>query len=105
MCLVTVVLLLLPYLSRGPVSIMLALAYSCLVLPVLMHVQHQSADDLRDYVCSKCPRARSGGQGERRRGTSQSRQHLQNSNQTGLNKISKLPSSRARKPFFRGRRS
>ncbi|KAK3923019.1 RING finger protein 145 [Frankliniella fusca] len=51
-CLVTVVLLLLPYLSRGPVSIMLALAYSCLVLPVLMQVQHQSADDLRDYVCT-----------------------------------------------------
>ncbi|KAJ1528399.1 hypothetical protein ONE63_006814 [Megalurothrips usitatus] len=49
-CLVTVVLLLLPYLSRGPVSILLALAYSCLVLPVLMHVQHHSADDLRDYV-------------------------------------------------------
>lgn len=48
----TVVLLLLPYLSRGPVSLLLALAYSCLVLPVLMHVQQHSADDLRDYVYS-----------------------------------------------------
>lgn len=49
-CLVTVLLLLLPYLSHGPVSILLALAYSCLVLPVLVQVQHHAADGLRDYA-------------------------------------------------------
>lgn len=52
-CLVTVLLLLLPYLSHGPVSILLALAYSCLVLPVLVQVQNHSADGLRDYAYSE----------------------------------------------------